>query len=120
MDGDTCYGCRGNGETLTKKGRAAHLYYKGLITVMVKDVQEGDTIIDCGTRRRVVGLGVDARNDCLVIMTTRVELHLHAETTVLRLPTAERKEILMAEALTYQGMLTKQGKLMKKYQEIKS
>jgi len=85
MDGDTCYGCRGNGEILTKRGRAAHLYYKGLITVMVKDVQEGDTIIDCGIRRRV--------------------------------PTAERKEILMAEALTYQGMLTKQGKMMKKYRK---
>lgn len=128
MHGDMCYGCRGKGYQLTKRGQAAQDFYVGLLSKRVRDIQVGDLVRDSFSGRfyrvteigrdtgnmefgsRSVGFDYDA-NEIWGIRTTGISYaHVDPDSMMRVGHTREEKDAARAKALEFQATLTKQGK----------
>jgi len=125
MDGDRCYGCCGTGWVLTKRGKAASMFYKNSLEKSVSDLVVGDQVMDyIGVSGPKVWCTVsditpDTLNAGRVILTLTRKGREVCSTSVFATSVmssikseAERVQKLNA-ALAYQETLTKTGTVRK-------
>jgi len=128
--GSRCFKCGGKGEVLTKRGHAANLYLRSLMTVSVASLEPGDVVrVDgmtagcqmytCWATVTEVRDEPDNVNGHTVVVVTKdkfggCEHHKQPTATLqVRFDVEKRREHL-AEALKYQAGLTKAGKRRKR------
>ena len=123
MDGDRCYGCRGTGYKLTKRGQAAYALYRHLLTRKGSDMAVGMQILtEIGAGSRKVWQTITEIKPDRLNGQGRVILELSRngkpmqgfgmfESTEFMCCTGQSDlDNAMAEALAYQATLTKAGK----------
>lgn len=121
VHGDVCYGCKGTGYNLTKRGQAAYGYLIGLRNIKASDVAVGDLV-----RFEDITVSYFVRIESIHTMDTGlIQLrgkHRGFPLTFLYLPTklvrkgwsGEEKAAHLAMAIEYQSTLTKAGKVSKR------
>lgn len=141
VEGGRCFKCSGQKEVLTKRGHAAQVYYNGLTTKAVADVQVGD-VIECHivtisgqlarTYRTVAAIGERVQHtgmwrstvgnvtterpmpDTIYFTDTKGDRWGHdVDATIRFRPTGEQRKELQAQALAYQETLTASGTVRK-------
>lgn len=127
LDGDRCYGCRGTGLQLTKRGLAARARFLELTTAKAADVQPGWLLWDdtMGFKPKwlpVLKAGVSSSRylkgdewiNYHAIETRRCSHGVFPDSEVRAAPDAETVNAKLAEALAYQATLTQAGKPAKR------
>jgi hypothetical protein len=121
VHGDMCYGCKGTGYTLTKRGQAAYGYLIGLRNVKASDIAVGDLV-----QFEDITVSYFVRIESIHIMDTGlIQLrgtHRGNPLTFLYLPnklvrkgwSGGEKAAQLAKAVAYQSTLTKAGKVNKR------
>ena len=122
--GSMCYGCRGAGWKLTKRGQAAWGHFQSLRpTATISELAVGDRVLmDTGFAQRnyrwvtiaSIEAGMTPGTHNLTLEGSDISRGVESGDKVFR--TYDVAE-LAGHALEYQGKLTKAGKLAKKYQE---
>lgn len=138
-DLDRCYGCGGSGIRFTKKGLAANKYFNELLETKVIDLKVGDRIWNKDTRKwhqineieraglnqqtKIDGEWIKVRNLRIKTDNGNYVFTRNYDATFRCYPKDDQgnatKEAFYAvkkQAYEHQSKLTKQGKLMKKYQ----
>lgn len=115
--GTTCFKCGGTGRQMTRKGSAASEFFRSSMNLPVSDLKVGYFIKSNGWRK-VLEISPDKLNEGYVSIKTQKICIGYTEDSVLTCVRDEdHRQKLLAEALEYQGKLTKAGKLMKKHQD---
>ena len=138
-DLDRCYGCGGSGIRFTKKGLAANKYFNELLETKVIDLKVGDRIWNKDTRKwhqineiERAGLNQQTKIDGEWIKVRNLRIKTDNGNYVFTRnyddsircytkddqgnATKEGFYAVKKQAYEHQSKLTKQGKLMKKYQ----
>jgi len=114
---DVCFKCGGRGIVLTKRGRVAQDFFRDSMLIPVSEVKAGDVVLDLGKKIKVIGVSPDTLNVGRTnIKSDKIVLGLFSDSTITLVPSPEKRKVLADAALEVQSKLTKQGKLMKKYQ----
>jgi hypothetical protein len=115
-DGNKCYGCKGKGLKLTKRGTAANKWMTEKLLVNVEDIVIGDRIQDGGTRFTVMGIKIADESISFGAKFNGEpwEMGFLKGSKVKTIPSNENREALLIQAIEYQSTLTKQGMLRKK------
>jgi len=119
MHGSKCYGCRGHGVKLTKRGAAAATRFKELCSKPAKDLKLGDVVLfdmfffgcwspiseieECGNGNIVIR-GVRSKTG------ETVGIYLDPNKLVEVRQTADSRAELVAQAKAFEASLTKTGK----------
>lgn len=127
MHGDRCYGCGGQGVTLTARGKAAKAFYIESQQLRAADLQPGMFVWD-DTMGKVAKflpvLSVKQSSSCAIvngervpfvlIATSRGSLGVYPDTMVRAVRDEEQRKAQVAAAKAYQATLTKAGKPAKR------
>lgn len=122
---DTCYGCKGAGRQLTKRGKAASDYLASLRRKPAGEIQVGDLVrFETMTHAffsRIESVGEDALNPGrIAIKATRastgeaVRAIVFPSTPMTLGFSQEEKAAQLAQAIAYQETLTKSGQPRKR------
>ncbi len=134
MHGSMCYGCKGRGEVLTKRGRAAQEWLNEQRMAPASEFKVGDTYFSQGfsagsftePNRWIKIESIEKREDGQLVLTgvdvKRAGYDQFAgqsytcspDTKLRKAQTAEQKQALHAAALAYQATLGKTGKPLKR------
>lgn len=114
IHGDMCYGCRGAGEVLTKRGEAAQDYFDAALKQRADEFVVGD-LINVGFSKVRFATVLSVRDDELnpgriIIETSRGDVCTWPHREYRKGFSAEAKQAIIDAALAYQASLTKAGK----------
>lgn len=122
IDGSRCYGCNGEKQQYTKRGKAAKMFYVESLKLLPQDVQVGQRIDNGMAKFTVAEILPVAQSGSYLkngvwepIMhhnfksTSGKEYGAQAGYPVKLIPAGEEKDRLVAAALAYQDTLTATG-----------
>jgi len=115
-DGTVCFGCKGKGKIMTKRGKAAAQWFIDQTTTTIKAVKAGDKVriyADTYTVEQITEKGGVYTFDT----TVKGKKHgfgYKADTPARIILEGEEKNTLMTQAIEYQNNLTKAGKQKKR------
>lgn len=113
IDGTKCFGCGGNGQQYTPRGRQARQFYVKIMQKRAVDFAVGETYKDGTDRcqRRIVAIGPDELNSGSIRIDSKGFCLVTGPDMLLQLvPTAEVRDAALKQALDFQATLTKAGK----------
>lgn len=135
VHGTMCYGCKGTGEQLTKRGQAARQFFEDSLTVLASELKVGMSIressgwknfaviqaIDSGTDQELGKkygtsylLGENGNRQMILADTGRCQAKFYPDCRVRVMHTDEEKKIKLRAALEYQSMLNANGTVSKR------
>ena len=123
IHGDRCYGCKGTGEQLTKRGAAAKAKFTASMSHLASELEVGDSIYTNDHWYILQTIEADVLNPGMITLRmARITkegrrtfaIKVYGNTPVTLVKSEAHLAQLMNEALAYQETLTKTGTVSKR------